>query len=80
MQVDLSTRADELEGGAQAMVTFALRHRGHTNLPIAMLPEMLLLAAIEMTAILDGTADGTLDWIEDVARRLRQRDGLVRHD
>ncbi len=74
MQVDLSTRADELEDGARELVRFALRHRERTNLPVAMLPEMILLAAIELAAILDGTPDGTIDWIEDVAARLRQRD------
>lgn len=76
MQVDLGARADELEEGARALVMYALRHREHTGLSLAMLPEMLLLAAIEMTVVLDGTADGTIDWIEDVARRLRQHGDL----
>jgi hypothetical protein len=73
MQADRSAHLGELEEGARELVKFALRHREDTGLPVAMLPEMLLLAAIELAAILDGTADGTIDWIEDVAGRLRQR-------
>jgi hypothetical protein len=55
---------------AEELVDFAqrlARERGHS--PFEM-PELMLLAALQMAARIDGTAEGTREWIQAIARRL----------
>lgn len=43
-------------------------------------PEILLLAAIEAAAQIDGTAEGTVEWIRNVAARLDSAAGARGED
>lgn len=36
------------------------------------IPEILLLAAVEAAARIDGTAEGTIEWLQNVVDRLSQ--------
>lgn len=64
-------RCDRVSEAADGFVALALRGRADHGLTIFELPEALLLAALNLAATIDGTRDGTLDWLETVVARLR---------
>lgn len=61
----------ELDAATQELVLLATALARRRNISDFVLPEMLLLGAIETAAKIDGTAEGTIDWLETVVTRLR---------
>lgn len=62
--------ADEAEAAASDLVDLAAEIAETRGISPYVVPEILLLAAIEAAARIDGTAEGTIDWIRNVAARL----------
>jgi predicted DNA-binding protein (UPF0278 family) len=62
----------EVEAAAHALIEQARSIARETSLSPFEMPEVLLLAAVEMAAQIDGTAEGTIEWIQNVAARLRE--------
>ena len=64
----------DAEAAAGRLIDEARRIARSGPLSPFVMPEVLLLAAIELAAQIDGTADGTIDWIRNVAARLDHPD------
>lgn len=64
--------ADELDSATRELVDLATGLARRRNIAMRGVPELLLLAAIETAAQIDGTANGTIEWLEQVAARLRE--------
>lgn len=62
----------EAEAAAADLIDHASDLARARNISPFELPEILLLAAIEAAARIDGTAEGTLEWLENVVDRLRR--------
>lgn len=56
---------------AAELVANARRLARERQLSPFVMPEVLLLAAVEMAAQIDGTAEGTVEWIQNVAHRIQ---------
>lgn len=57
---------------AEEMIDFAYGLARDRNISPFELPELMLLAAIQMAARIDGTAEGTIQWIQTIAGRLER--------
>lgn len=64
-------RDGAVSAAADQLVSTARRLAEEHGLSPFVMPEVLLLAAVEMAAQIDGTAEGTIEWIQNVARRLQ---------
>jgi hypothetical protein len=64
-------RADLIDTAARDLARLALDYQQNSDLSVFALPEVMLLAAIELAASIDGTPEGTLDWLANVLDRLR---------
>lgn len=63
-----------VSAAAAELVARARRLAQERQLSPFVMPEVLLLAAVEMAAQIDGTAEGTVEWIQNVASRLQTPD------
>jgi len=66
-------RAELIDEAARDLARLALDYQQDSDLSVFALPEVMLLAAIELAASIDGTPEGTLDWLANVLERLRSR-------
>ena len=66
-------RAELIDEAARDLARLALNYQQDSDLSVFALPEVMLLAAIELAASIDGTPEGTLDWLATVLERLRSR-------
>jgi len=62
---------DPIDCAARDLARLALDYREKNQISPFALPEVMLLASIELAAAIDGTPEGTLEWLENVLRRLR---------
>lgn len=62
--------SQEAEAAAAELLGYASALARERGISPFVIPEILLLAAIEGAARIDGTAEGTIDWIRNVAARL----------
>lgn len=66
-------RAELIDAAARDLARLALDYQQTSDLSVFALPEIMLLASIELAASIDGTPEGTLDWLSNVLERLRDR-------
>lgn len=66
-------RAELIDMAARDLARLALKYQQSSDVSVFALPEVMLLAAIELAASIDGTPEGTLDWLSNVLDRLRER-------
>lgn len=70
----------EAEEAAFDLVDVAMALARTRGISPYVVPEILLLAALDAAARIDGTAEGTVDWIRNVAARLDDAAGAGRPD
>lgn len=70
----------EAEAAAADLVEAAMALARTRGISPYVVPEILLLAALDAAARIDGTAEGTVDWIRNVAARLDDAAGAGRPD
>lgn len=70
----------EAEAAAAELLGYASALARERGISAFVIPEILLLAAIEAAARIDGTAEGTIDWIRNVAARLGDPDDIDHSD
>lgn len=65
-------RVEMIGEAARDLARLALSYRETSRISPFALPEVMLLASIELAAAIDGTPEGTLEWLENVLQRLRR--------
>jgi hypothetical protein len=64
--------ADEILATARALIAYLDELQAERTLDVRLLPEALLLAAVELAGRMGDDAEGIADWLGSIAARVRE--------